>query len=155
MKDKCPDVISRFAVAFEQDGYWVVNTIFGISVLTSYDPHDVDGNVRNDLLPINTREKRRLIRRVNPDFVMDVKFYDNMVLTTPKGDYCEPGYCEITGIKNGTIKTWRIKKGQNHLSKRLCASAPLISSPYFPSWLSSLNENASDENCFRSPICWE
>ena len=49
MKDKCPDVISRFAVAFEQDGYWVVNTIFGISVLTSYDPHDVDGNERDGL----------------------------------------------------------------------------------------------------------
>ena len=152
MKDELPDVVTKFAVAAECDGFWVVNTIYGISVLTSYDPHDEDGKIKNDLPPVSTREKRRLIRKVNPDYVMDVKFHEYVTLASPSGSYGKPGYCEITGIRNGTVRTWRIKKGQSYASKRLVPSAPSLESSEFSEFLSYVIEHASDDIAYENPF---
>ena len=108
MKDKVNDVICQksFAASFG-NGLWLVNTKYGISVLTNMDPYDENGQVRSDFPCCDSIEKRRLIRKVNPDMVISVEKIPETVFAYPGGERKEGGYTEITGTLNGTARCSR------------------------------------------------
>ena len=117
MKDKVNDVICQksFAASFG-NGLWLVNTKYGISVLTNMDPYDENGQVRSDFPCCDSIEKRRLIRKVNPDMVISVEKIPETVFAYPGGERKEGGYTEITGTLNGTARCWSLSKDRR--SKR-------------------------------------
>ncbi len=117
MKDKVNDVICQksFAASFG-NGLWLVNTKYGISVLTNTDPYDENGQVKSDFPCCDSIEKRRLIRKVNPDMVISVEKIPETVFAYPGGERKEGGYTEITGTLNGTARCWSLSKDRR--SKR-------------------------------------
>lgn len=117
MKDKVNDVICQksFAASFG-NGLWLVNTKYGISVLTNLDPYDENGQVRSDFPCCDSIEKRRLIRKVNPDMVISVEKIPETVFAYPGDERKEGGYTEITGTLNGTARCWSLSKDRR--SKR-------------------------------------
>lgn len=135
MKDKCPDIVREKARAVEFCGHWLVFTRYGINVLTD-EPFDENGEVRNDFPCLDTREKRRYIRIVNPAAVISLEFFGGKDVLFPGGCYTEPEYVEISGVSNNKVRTWRIAKGEKYSSKRTVAWASPVGSSGFDLYLS-------------------
>jgi hypothetical protein len=137
MRDKTPDVTRTEAKAIEFYGHWLVFTIYGIQVVTD-EPFDENGEVRNDFPCLDTREKRRYIRIVNPAAVISLEFMGGNTVLFPGGAYKEDEYVEIQGISNGNVRSWRIRKGEKHSSKRTVSWASPVGSNGFDLFLSEM-----------------